>query len=188
MDQAVLFVTLGFATGSVYAVIGASIVALHAATGILNFAQGSLALWGVWVVVELRRSGTLVLPVGDVALAPGPVPAWPAVGLGVLSAAGLAVAAHWLVFRPLRTAPPLSQVAASVGLMLAVVSLVPLRFTTDGALADPLLTGRTLSVAGTRVNVSDLILLAVALCTAAALTAYFRLTRWGVATRAGAED
>ena len=47
--------------------IGASIVSLHAATGVLNFAQGSLALWGVWVVAELRRSGTLVLPVGDVA-------------------------------------------------------------------------------------------------------------------------
>ncbi|MFF5232692.1 ABC transporter permease [Dactylosporangium sp. NPDC000521] len=188
MDQVLLFVTLGFAAGAVYAVIATSIVALHVATGVLNFAQGSLALWGVWVVAELRRSGTLVLPVGSVPLAAGPLPAWTAVTLGVLSTAALAFAAHWLVFRPLRTAPPLSQVVASVGLMLAIASLVPLRFRTDGALAAPLLTDRTLGLAGTRLNVSDLILLAVALTATVAFTVYFRLTRWGVATRACAED
>ncbi|MEV0135301.1 ABC transporter permease [Dactylosporangium sp. NPDC050688] len=187
MDQVLLFVTLGFAAGAVYAVIAASIVSLHAATGVLNFAQGSFALWGMWVVAELRRSGTLVLPVGSVPLG-APVSAWTAVGIGVLSTAALALAAHWLVFRPLRTAPPLSQVVASVGLMLAIAALVPLRFSTNGALAEPLLTDRTLAVGGTFVNVSDLLLLAVAVAVTGALAAYFRLTRWGVATRACAED
>ncbi|MEU4427101.1 ABC transporter permease [Actinoplanes sp. NPDC024001] len=187
-DQLLLFLTLGFAGGAVYAVIAASIVSLHAATGVLNFAQGSVALWGVWVVAELRESGTLVLPVGAVALSAQPLPAWPAVALGVLNAAALALAAHWLVFRPLRTAPPLAQVVASVGLMLAIASLVPLRFSTEGVLAPALLTDRTVTVAGAVVNVSDLILLATALLVAAALAAYFRFTRWGVATRAAAED
>jgi branched-chain amino acid transport system permease protein len=188
MDQLLLFVTLGFAGGAVYAVIGASIVSLHAATGVLNFAQGSLALWAVWVVAELRVSGTLVLPVGSIPLSTGPLPAWPAVALGVLSAAGLAFAAHWLVFRPLRTAPPLAQVVASVGLMLAIASLVPLRFPIDGVHAPALLTDRTLTVSGAVLNLSDLILLGIALVTAVALSAYLRFTRWGVATRAGAED
>ncbi|MEU8242285.1 ABC transporter permease [Actinoplanes missouriensis] len=188
MDQLLLFVTLGFAGGAVYAVIAASIVSLHAATGVLNFAQGSLALWGVWVVAELRRSGTLVLPVGSIGLSPEPIAAWPAVALGVLSVAGLALAAHWLVFRPLRAAPSLARVVASVGLMLAIASLVPLRFATEGALAPALLTDRTVTVAGAIVNVSDLILLATALIIAGALSAYLRFTRWGVATRAGAEN
>ncbi|XVU22903.1 ABC transporter permease [Actinoplanes sp. CA-054009] len=186
MSQVLLFVTLGFAAGAVYAVIAASIVSLHAATGVLNFAHGSLALWGVWVVAEARTSGTLVLPVGSVRF--GEVPAWPAVALGVLSAAALALAAHWLIFRPLRSSPPLAQVVASVGLMLAIAALVPLRFDTEGKLAPPLLTDRTVTVAGAVVNVSDLILLAVALTVAAALSAYLRFTRWGVATRAGAEN
>ncbi|WP_406079303.1 branched-chain amino acid ABC transporter permease [Micromonospora sp. NBC_00858] len=188
MDQLLLFVTLGFAGGAVYAVIAASIVSLYAATGVLNFAQGSLALWAVWVVAELRQSGTLVFPIGAVQLSSQPLPAWPAVALGVLSAAGLAFAAHWLVFRPLRTAPPLSQVVASVGLMLAVAALVPLRFSTNGVLAPALLTDRTLSVGGTVVNISDLVLLVATLAVALVLSVYFRFTRWGVATRAGAED
>ncbi|WP_238014460.1 ABC transporter permease [Dactylosporangium sp. AC04546] len=188
MDQVLLFVTLGFAAGSVYAVIAASIVSLHAATGVLNFAQGSFALWGVWVVAELRRSGTLVLPAGSVPLGTAPMTAWAAVAIGVLYTAALALAAHWLVFRPLRSAPPLSQVVASVGLMLAIAALVPLRFPTSGALAEPLLTDRTLAVGGTFLNVSDLVLLGVAVTVAAALSAYFRFTRWGVATRASAED
>ncbi|MEU5909130.1 ABC transporter permease [Micromonospora sp. NPDC047527] len=188
MDQVLLFVTLGFAGGAVYAVIATSIVSLYAATGVLNFAQGSLALWAVWVVAELRESGTLVFPIGAVRLSSQPLPAWPAVALGVLSAAGLAFAAHWLVFRPLRTAPPLSQVVASVGLMLAIASLVPLRFSTNGVLAPTLLTDRTLSVGGAVINISDLVLLVAALVVAVVLAAYFRFTRWGVATRAGAED
>lgn len=188
MNQVLLFVTLGFAAGSVYAVTAASIVSLHAATGVLNFAQGSLALWGVWVTAELRRGGTLVLPVGSVPLSPGPMTPWAAVALGVLSTTGLALLAHWLVFRPLRTAPPLSQVVASVGLMLAIATLVPLRFPTNNALAQPLLTDATVSVAGALVNVSDLILLGLAVLVAAALSVYLRFTRWGVATRAGAED
>jgi branched-subunit amino acid ABC-type transport system permease component len=188
MDQVVLFLTLGFATGAVYAVIGTSLVSLHAATGVLNFAQGSLGLWGVWVVAELRHSGTLVLPIGHLSLSSEPLPVWMAVGVGVLSTAGWALAADWLIFRPLRSAPVLSQVVASVGLMLLIASLVPLRFETNGALAQPILTDRTVPFAGTFINVSDLILFVLALAVAAAFAAYFRLTRWGIATRASAED
>jgi branched-chain amino acid transport system permease protein len=188
LDQLLLFVTLGFAVGAVYAVIGASLVAVHAATGVLNFAQGSLALWGVWVAAELGSSGRLVLPVGSWGLTDGPAPIALAVTVGALSAAALALLTHLLVLRPLRRAPVLSQVVASVGVMLLVASLVPIRFDTVGAVARPLLADTTVDIGATPVAVADLVLLGLAVLAAAIMAAYFRFTRWGTATRAGAED
>ncbi|MGH1561651.1 ABC transporter permease [Mumia sp. DW29H23] len=188
MDQLVLFVTLGFAVGSVYATIASSLVAVHAATGVLNFAQGSIALWGVWVAAELGTSGTLVLPVGSISLSPEPVAAPVAVTLGVLSSTAVALLTHLLVLRPLRSAPILSQVAASVGVMLLIVSLVPLRFETTASIAAPILPESTVEILGTPVSVSDLILLGLAIAVALGLAAYLRFTRWGTATRASSED
>ncbi|KAA1422970.1 ABC transporter permease [Mumia zhuanghuii] len=188
MDQLVLFVTLGFAVGAVYAVIASSLVAVHAATGVLNFAQGSIALWGVWVAAELGATGTLILPIGSVQIADGPAPTTVAVAIGVASSALVALLTHLLVMRPLRSAPALSQVVASVGVMLLIVSLVPLRFDTTGAVAAPILPSGTIEVLGAQVAVADLIVLGLALTVAVLLAAYFRFTRWGTATRASAED
>ncbi|PJJ57798.1 branched-chain amino acid transport system permease protein [Mumia flava] len=188
MDQIVLFVTLGFAVGAVYAVVASSLVAVHAATGVLNFAQGSIALWGVWVAAELGTTGTLVLPVGSIAVSDGPTSAAVAVAVGTLSSAVIALLTHLLVLRPLRSAPVLSQVVASVGVMLVIVSLVPLRFDVTGSVAPPILPAGTVEILGAAVAVSDLILVGLAVAIALLLAGWFRFTRWGMATRASAQD
>ncbi len=188
MDQVVLFVTLGFTVGAVYAVIASSLVVVHSATGVLNFAQGSIALWGVWVAAELGTSGRLVLPVGELRLTDGPAPVVVVVALGTASSLAVALLLHLLVLRPLRAAPALSQVAASVGVMLLVASLVPLRFETTATLARPILTDGSVEILGARVSTGDLVMLAVAVAVALVLAAYLRFTRWGTATRASAED
>ncbi|NED65965.1 ABC transporter permease, partial [Streptomyces sp. SID10244] len=117
-----------------------------------------------------------------------PMSMWPAIVIGIGSAVVWAVVAHLLVFRPLRQAPVLAQVVASVGLMLFIQALVQLRFDTENLLALAVLPDKTFEFAGAVVNVSDVILAGIAIAIAAILWAYFRLTRLGVATRAGAED
>lgn len=188
MDQVVLFVSLGFAVGAVYAVIGSSLVAIHSATGVLNFAQGSVAVWGVWVAAELGTTGTLVLPVGELRLTDGPAPVPLTVAVAVASATVLAILLHLLVLRPLRSAPALSQVAASVGVMLLVASLVPHRFEVTTTVARPILPDDSVRILGADVSVANLIMLGLAVALAALLAAYLRFTRWGTATRASAED
>ncbi|MGR7000527.1 hypothetical protein ACU686_24905 [Yinghuangia aomiensis] len=47
MGDLLQFAVIGFSTGAVYAVLGTSLVGLYAATGVLNFAQGSVALWAI---------------------------------------------------------------------------------------------------------------------------------------------
>ncbi|MBL7518038.1 ABC transporter permease, partial [Frankia sp. CNm7] len=188
MGEFLQFVFLGLSTGAVYAVLASSLVGVYAATGIVNFAQGSIALWAVWAVAALRADGTLVLPVGSVGLGSGPMDRVPAVAIGVASAVVWALLAHLLVFRPLRRAPVLGQVVASVGLMIFLQALVTLRFDTTSLQALPLLPAKVLTFAGAHVNVSDLVLAGAAVAVAALLWAYFRFTRPGIATRAGAED
>ncbi|GAB89247.1 ABC transporter permease [Gordonia rhizosphera] len=190
MGQFLQFAFLGLSTGAVYAVMASSLVGVYAATGIINFAQGAIGLWAVYQVAALRDDGGLVLPIGTIPLTGGddPMPMIPAIIIGVLSAVVWAIAAHLLVFRPLRTAPVLAQVVASVGLMLFIQALVQLRFDTGTLFALATLPDKTIEFAGAVVNVSDLILAGIAIVIAALFWAYFRLTRLGVATRAGAED
>ncbi|MGN2638049.1 ABC transporter permease [Nocardia takedensis] len=190
MGQFLQFVFLGLSTGAVYAVLASSLVGVHAATGIINFAQGAFALWAVYVVAALRTDGTFVLPIGSIPLGSEeePTPMLLAAVLGVASAAVWALLAHVAVFRPLRHAPVLAQVVASVGLMLFIQALVGLRFDTENLFALPILPENTLTVAGALINVSDLILAGIAIAVAVGLRAYFAFTTAGIATRAGSED
>ncbi|WP_181311170.1 ABC transporter permease [Nocardioides campestrisoli] len=189
MDQVLQFAALGLSTGAVYAVLASSLVGVYAATGIINFAQGSIALWAVWQVAALRHDGTLVLPVGSVSLGEGALSAWPAVAIGVVAGVTWSLLAHLLVFRPLRRAPVLAQVVASIGLMLLLQGLVAIRFDTAAIAFTPaLLPAGTVEVGGAVLARSDLLLAGLALVVAAALAAYFRFTPLGVATRAAAES
>ncbi|GAB2855843.1 hypothetical protein GCM10022221_64290 [Actinocorallia aurea] len=195
MNDLLQFAVIGFSTGAVYAVLGVSLVSLYVATGVINFAQGSVALWAVWQTAGLRTNGVLVLPIGSVQLGSGPMDVWPAVLIGAASGLLWSLLAHLLVFRPLRRAPELGQVVASVGVMLFIQALVPLRFDTETLGADPssliplpALTAKVVTFGGTTIAVSNLILAAAAIAVALALAGYFRFTRMGIATRAGAED
>lgn len=190
MGQFLQFAFLGLSAGAIYAVFATSLVGVYAATGIINFAQGAIGLYSVFVVAALRTDGSLVLPIGTLYLGSekNPTPMELALLIGVLSAVVWGLLAHFLVFRPLRHAPVLAQVVASVGLMLLLQALVQLRFDTENLVALAVLPEGTVEFAGAVINQSDLILAAVAIGVAVLLWAYFRLTTLGVATRAGSED
>ncbi len=190
MGQFLQFVFLGLSAGAIYSVLASSLVGIYAATGIINFAQGAIGLYSVYLVAALRTDGSLVLPIGTLKLGSesDPTSMELALVLGVLSAVVWALLAHVLIFRPLRSAPVLAQVVASVGLMLFIQALVHLRFETENLFAEAILPEDTVDIAGAVVNVSDLILAGVAIAISLVLWAYFRLTTLGVATRAGSED
>ncbi|MFT3853341.1 MAG: ABC transporter permease [Ilumatobacteraceae bacterium] len=181
------FIILGFAAGSAYAVLAASLVSVYRATGIINFAQGAMAMWGAYVYALLIAEGDLVLPVGTLHVGDR-VATVPAIVAAVVSAGLLGLVAHLLVFRPLRKAPVLAQVVASVGLMLFLQSLVVLRFGAQAISVDPILPGHTVEVFGAHPPVAALYLVVIAIAGCALIHCYFRFTTLGVATRAGAED
>ena len=180
------FAVLGLAAGGVYVVLGNGLLAIYRASGILNFAQGAMAAWGVYVYYGITSSGTLVLPVGSIHLGT----ASPAVGLvlGVVSAVALGLLAHYLVFRPLRDASALAQVVASVGLMLTMEQVVLLHFGATENSPTAIFPSGSISVLGADLSESSLCVAALAILLSFVTWAYFRFTRLGVATRAGAEN
>lgn len=186
MSTYLQFAVLGLSAGAVYVALANGVIAVYGATGILNFAQGAMAAWGVYVYSTLRSTGELILPVGQIDV--GVQSLFPAMLIGILCAIAIGLLSHLLVFRPLRQAPVLAQVVASVGLMIVMQSLVLLRFGNDAVYLEAILPGETVSVFGANLQVSSLWLAGAAIALTVATSAYFRFTRLGIATRAGSQD
>src|SRR4051794_6194838 len=115
-----------------------------------------------------------------------------ALTIAVLIAALLGTAVYGLVFRPLRHAPPLARVVASLGVFLYLTSVMALRVGQSGGGAvslrlDALLPTDAVHVGGASIPAYAFVLLGLAVALTGLLVLVFRATRFGLATRAGAE-
>ncbi len=191
MSQYVLFALIGLGAGAIYAALGTGLVVTYKGTGIINFAAGAMGMWSAYVYDELRRAGDLTFPVFAI---PHKVHLGKTVGfvpallLALASAALIGLIAHLLVFRPLRRAPALAKVVASVGLMITLQALVVMHFKTTARRVEPILPNRTFRVGTVEVPQDRIWLAVVTAVVGLALWAYFRYTRSGLATRAAAEN
>lgn len=181
------FSVLGFANGAIYLGIALGLLSVYWSSGVLNFAQAALAMWGAFVYGTLRTDGKYVLPIGTVDLG-RPVGVWVSLVLGLATAVVFGAVIHLLIFRPLRRSSGLSQIVASVAVLVTLIGLVDVRFGTNGLQIPQMLGRRTFLLAGARVSEPDLILLGIAVVCALAVGAYFRWTTSGVATRAAASN
>jgi branched-subunit amino acid ABC-type transport system permease component len=137
VSEYLLFLIVGLGAGAAYAAIAMALVTTYRGTGVINIAQGAMAMWAAFVYDELRRNGDLVLPVGRVHV--GGLSTWPALVAAVAAVALLGLIVHLAVFRPLRSAPPLAKVVASVGVAITLEALIVLRFGTGRRAVPPAL-------------------------------------------------
>ncbi len=138
----------------------------------VNFAHGAMAMLVTYAFVELR---------------PG-IGLWPALVVSVVAAAALGLAVDGLVFRPLRRAPALARVVASVGLLATLQALAVLWFGADSRPVPSLLPNRPFALLGVDVPRDRLLLAVLVVVAATGLWALYRFTRFGLASRATAED
>jgi branched-chain amino acid transport system permease protein len=178
---------LGLGSGAVYAAIGLGVVLTYRASGVLNFAQGAMALYLTYVFVWLRNTGDLTLPVGTIHLGAA-LGLYPALAVALVLAAVLGLLSYALIFRPLRHAPQLAKVVASVGLMVTLEAVTVLRFGTAGAIVPQVLPATPIKVLGLQLPRDRLILAAVVVLAAVVLWALYRFTRFGLLTRAVSEN
>ncbi len=182
----------GLGGGAVVASLGLGLVLTWRASRVVNFAYAAMGMYVAFAYFQFRDTGDLVLPIlgvpDRIRLIPTPTLAT-ALGFAVVLAAVLGLAVHWLVFRPLRTAPPLASVVASLGVYLYLQEITRLRFPTAGASTVtrfPVLPEGTVRILGTGVGANRLLLAGAVVVVTAALVAVFRWTRFGLATRAAA--
>lgn len=191
MNQYILFAIIGLGFGSIYAAVAMGVVVTYRGTGIINFATGAMAMWGAYVYDQLERTGEMVFPtaviphkikLGD------DIPFALSFVLAVLSCALVGLLVHALVFRPLRRAPILAKVVASVGVLLLIQALVVMQFQSTPRVVPSILPNEAMKVGSISFQRDRLWITLIVVLVALAVWAYFRFTRLGLATRASAEN
>lgn len=214
----VRYLVLGLGAGALIAALAIGLVLTYTGSGVVNFANGAVALYVGYVYQGLRTEGRLYLPplpnplalvegfahaVGasrvdlpdiptSIALADAPFRLASAMLIALVVAGALGAAIHALVFRPLRNAPPLARVVAAIGLFVVMQSVITIRFGGDAQPVSPILS-RTAVRFGTSTSSlvlpsAQLLLVLFVTIAAVALWALFRYTRFGLATRAAAAN
>ena len=188
----VFYLLLGSGAAAIIAALGLGLVVTYQGSGIVNFAYGGMAMWTAFVYADLRTGAY-----------PFPVPGLPAryhfggdVGfrwaffLAMATAAAVGLIVYLLVFRPLRRAPALARVVASVGLVIVFTSLVQGRFGDTTVLRVPsILPRESVTIAADLTVPRDGLWLAViVLVITFALWTMLRFTRIGMITRAASEN
>jgi branched-chain amino acid transport system permease protein len=195
MSQFLLFVLLGLGVGALVAGLGLGIVLSYRGSGTPNVALGAVAMTSAYVFYGLKTDGDLVMPplpvVPDMLSLGGPWATVPAF-LAALAVAGATGALFdGLVLRRLRTTSPLARLLASLGLWLVLQSIAVLRFGTSGQSAPTVIPegpDDVVTVFGQAIPWDRFVLAGIVVILGVALWAAYRYSRFGLATRAAAED
>src|SRR5262245_49418633 len=176
-QQLLLFAMLGLGAGGLIAGIALGVVLTYRGSGIINLATGAIAMLAGYAYWSLKTG-----------VYGADVPTVPALAITFVFLLVLGVAIELVVFRPLRSASPLAKLAASLGLLLVAQAAVSLAFGIETKPQPPVLPRDTVTLLGSTVPVDRLILPAIVLVAAFALTLLYRYSRFGLATRAASEN
>ena len=163
----------GLLSGVMYSLVAIGFVLIYKTSGVLNFAQGAMLLFAALTFVSLVERG---------------VPFWAALPVTALVMVALGVAVERAVLRPLVNRPPIILFMATLGLSYIVEGAAQLLWGTQVHALDLGVDDTPFEVGGVLISRFDLFAAAVAGLMVAALTAFFRFTRTGLAFRAVADD
>jgi ABC-type branched-subunit amino acid transport system permease subunit len=159
---------------------------------VVNFAHGAVAMFCAYCYTSLRSTGELVLPVvvipHRVPLAGAALQTAPAIAITLVYAACLGAGLYMAIFRWLRHAPALAKVVASIGLMLSLQALAVLHFGTQAQPTPAVLPNEPIHILGASVGRDRVYLAAIAMVAAMVLAGVYRFTRFGIVTRAVAQN
>src|SRR5579875_469003 len=192
MSSYILFLILGLGSGATFAILGLGLVLKYRSGGVVDFAHGAVAMWIAYVFVNLRSFGTLELPVivvpHQVTLGSGGVDTTLAIVISLAYAALLGAILHVLVYRPLRFAAPLTRICASVGVTLAFEAIAVLNFGTEPKATPSILPTTPVSIGAVTFPLDRIFFTGIVVGLSILLALIYKYTRFGLATRAGAEN
>jgi ABC-type branched-subunit amino acid transport system permease subunit len=188
MADLISYVVLGTTRGLVYGILALGLVLIYKGTRVLNLAQPFFGLFGAFVCWWLTAEAAF-LPFAE-----GTRPRF-FVAL-VLTLALVALQAHGLerfLFRRLRRAPRLVTLVATLAIGQGVLGLVVVLFERNQEQAEtlrviPTVVRGIVDLGDVNLTGGDLQVLALVPLIALELALFFRLSRFGVAIRAAAEN
>lgn len=174
-------IIIGLVVGSLYALVAIGFVLIYKASQAVNFAQGEMVMLGGYLAV------VMVVNYG-----------WPlavAFPLTLIIGALLGFAVERGILRPLIGKPLVSVVMATIGLAAVIRGVVAVLWSPTTKAIPQVSIGpfhpfatETVNILSTPVSQIDLWSLGFAVVFIAALTAFFRYTRTGIAMQAVADD
>lgn len=176
MSQVIVFLLLGIGSGGLIAGIGMGVVLSYRGAGVINLATGAVAMLAGYFFWAIR--------LGKFAT----IPAVPAVILTIVFAGIVGVLFDFLVIRPQRTATPLAKLIATLGALLIFQAFIVITF---GQSAEPqpvILPSQNVILFRDPIPVYNFIIGGAMLAIMAGLAALYRWTRFGLGTRAAAEN
>jgi branched-chain amino acid transport system permease protein len=194
-EQSAGALLFGIASGALVSAIALGVVLTYKGSGVVNFASGAIAMYASYVFMDLRTKGRIFIPPLPIPHFPthvqlgNPWGFWPALLLTLVFSAVIGLLLHFLVFGPIRHAPALAKVVASVGILVVLQAVVVRRFGTS-PFSVPAKLPKTLVTLPRNIQVpaDQIIVVGIVLVGTLALWALYRVTRFGIASRASAEN
>jgi branched-chain amino acid transport system permease protein len=176
VEQILLFVLLGLGSGALIAGIALSVVLMYRGSGVINLSTGAIAMLGGYAFWALNTGRIAALPTAA------------ALPLALLFVVAVGALTEFCVYRPLRNSSPLAKLVASLGVLLIAQSAMILSFGVTSQPEPGILPTTLIRMLGAGVTVDRFILTGLVIAAAAVLTAVYKWTRFGLATRAAAEN
>ncbi|MGW0177065.1 ABC transporter permease subunit [Rhodococcus sp. NPDC003322] len=175
MTEFVQFAILGLGAGSAYALLAQGVVLVYRGSGVVNFAQGAIAMVAAYLCLEtLQREHDW--------------PLWLAFSAGVVVAGLIGLVFQLTVLRWLANAAPIVRLAATLGLLVILQSAVQQFYGLKSIRVRSFLPNDAYHWGDVVVQQDRLILLAIAIGMTVVLWAATRFTRVGLAITAAAEN
>jgi branched-chain amino acid transport system permease protein len=164
----------GIGNGVVYGSVALALVLIFRTTGVLNFAQGEMALFSTYISWKLTTTGM-------------PVVAAIAISMAIAFIAGAVI--ERTLIRPMEGRSPLNVVIITLGLFLGLNSLVQLIFGTDPqSMPSPFPSGSVDLPSGARIGKDTIGLIVVLLLECLGLWLLLNKTTLGLKLRAVAAN
>jgi branched-chain amino acid transport system permease protein len=161
----------GIAQGSVYGSLALALVLIYRATGVINFAQGEMAMATTYIAYQLTLWGLSY---------------WPAFFATLAIAFVFGIVTQQLVIRPVQHRSVIAVVIVTVGLFSIIDGIVIWIWNADPKFMPAPFSGAVYTVGGVTVSLTDLGTIAVVLGSVLVLWLFFRFTKLGLAMRAAA--
>jgi branched-chain amino acid transport system permease protein len=161
----------GLGLGAIYASLALALAIIFRSTGVVNFAQGEMALLGTYVVWQFNDDGLAI---------------WAAIAVGVVLSFFGGALIERAIIRPVEGAKPLTIVIVTFGIFLVLNGLVVWIWSPIAKqFPAPLPSGGT-EIGGVSIRTDSLFLLGILVVEVVAIWAYFRFTKLGMGMRAAA--
>ncbi|NKQ54106.1 branched-chain amino acid ABC transporter permease [Amycolatopsis sp. K13G38] len=172
MSTFLQLVVNGLGKGAVYALLALGFVIIFKSTEVINFAHGSLVLFGGYIVVVTREA----LGWGGAAV------------LGIVTAGLLALVIERLLLSRSRLADPASLALLTIGIDVIVTEEIVRRIGVTVPFIGDAWDAKPVQVGGITLFRTHLVALGVAAVLITAFYLAFKYSNWGIAMRAQAEN